>query len=288
MPSVERDLSPVFGIVPATIGAVIETPARLRRHVINAVKAPERVGVDRRQGTGRFDARLFVEAIAGNASVYRRRTEEEGREIAVSLLVDGSSSMNERPRDYATGARGPSRMEAAACLSLHIGDALKIAAVPFEILGFHVATPFHQKPRARVDAAKRFNEPWTDGTRQRVATLAQYAEGGTYLMLAMKTAVLRVAKQANATRRVLLVLTDGMDAFHAQNIVALRAWASSLGVEVFGVCIQVEPHGRDQFNEAFGEERLYVDDIKALSTEGFGALKTLLDKPSRIKRRLSA
>ena len=287
-PSVERDLTPSFNVKPERVAGLIETPSRLRRHVINAVKAPERVGVDRRQSTGRFDMRYAVEAIAGASSVYRRRTEEEGREIAVSLLVDGSSSMSWVQWDADHKTRLPTRQEAAACLALHIGDALKIAAVPFEILGFHVATELHEQHRARVDAAKRFNEPWNEGTRLRTASLSEYADGGTALMLSMKTAVLRLAKQASATRRVLLALTDGMDQFPSQNIVALRAWAASLGVEIVGVAIQVGANERTQFDHAFGEDAIHVTDIRTLSTDGFDALRVLLARPSKIARRLTA
>ena len=285
VPSIERDMLPNVD-APDRVASIIQTPARLRRHIINAVKAPERSAVNRRQGAGRFDTRMLPQALAGATSVYRRREDEEARNVAVSLLVDGSSSMDWEGWN-AQGQRNPSRMHAAACLALHVGDALKIAAVPFEIMGFHCATPLHNQNRARVDVSKAFNQPWNEAARNRTAALASYADGGTFLMLAMKTAVARLARRTNATRRILLTLTDGMDAFHYQNIVALRAWALSKGVEVFGVAIQVDEYERPPFDGAFGDDKVYVTDIRQLSTDGFAALQTLLTRPVKTRRQVA-
>ena len=109
---------------PKIAAARIASPAKLRRHLTMAVKSPERVAHERYQVSGRLDLRNLVGLSIGAPNVFRRRVEEEGREAAVSILMDVSGSMSGE------------RIAAAKAMALHMGDALKAAGVKFEIAGF--------------------------------------------------------------------------------------------------------------------------------------------------------
>ena len=103
---------------------MIASPAKLRRHLTLAVKSPERVGVERRQVSGRLDMRNLSGIMSGSETVFRRRVEDAGQEAAVAFLLDVSGSMKGQ------------RLAAAKAMALHMGDALKAAGVKFEIAAF--------------------------------------------------------------------------------------------------------------------------------------------------------
>jgi Mg-chelatase subunit ChlD len=244
----DEDMATMRGADPKTAGAAIGAPAKLRRHLTLAVKSPERVAVERRQTSGRVDLRNHIGIAVGAPDIFRRRIEEEGREAAVTLLLDASSSM--------AGAR----IAAAKAMALHMGDALKAAGVKFEISAFD---------DRRLLTPKPFKSGWAKPTQRKVAGLQ--ATGGTCMLPAMRTCVDRLARQGNVTRRILLVLTDGQDSYPETSNGALCRWARQRGVEVIGLALFMPGLER-----TFAGRIVHVWDIASLSTKGLGALVTVL------------
>ena len=231
-------------------GAMIESPAKLRRHLTMAVKSPERVGTERRQVLGRLDMRNLVGLASGAPNVFRRRVEEEGREAAVTILLDVSSSMEGM------------RLAAAKAMALHMGDALKAAGVRFEIACFDDGRLITPKPFARG---------WAADT-QRVVASIRYLNG-TAMLPAMKQCAERLLRQGNVTRRILLTLTDGQDSYSAGANQALCAFYRDRGVEIVGIGLMVGGLEKT-FNGAF----VPVESYRDLSAKGLAALVRALDK----------
>jgi uncharacterized protein with von Willebrand factor type A (vWA) domain len=244
-----REYEPAGGGNPARVSAVIQSPAKLRRHLTLAVKSPERVSKDRFQTSGRLDMRNLVGLSIGSLSVFTRRIEDEGREAAVSLLIDVSGSMAGQP------------LQCAKALALHMGDALKAAGVKFEIAAFDDRFLVTPKPMAKA---------WNKETTRAVAGLKCLA--GTAMLPAIRQAAERLIKTPNVTRRILMVLTDGQDSYNATANAAHNAHLRRRGVEVIGLALYA-PRLERTFNGAV----VNVSDVRQLSAQGLASLVKTLD-----------
>jgi hypothetical protein len=234
---------------PRLASRSIESPAKLRRHLTMAVKSPERVSHERFQVSGRLDMRNLVGLTTGAPNVFRRRVEEEGREAAVSILIDVSGSM------------AGQRIAAAKAMCIHMGDALKAAGVRFEIAGFDDVC---------IVRPKAFSEGWAEPTRRRVAGLKTMS--GTGMLPAMKACAERLVKQGNVTRRILLVLTDGEDSFAAEANAALCAFYAGRGVEIVGIGLMAH-----RVLAPFRGKACTVWNASDLSRDGLKMLVKILD-----------
>jgi cobalamin biosynthesis protein CobT len=215
------------------VAAKIPSPAKLRRDVTKAVRSPERTSVARHETKGRYDNRASARALAGAVNVFRRREEEEGREAAVSFLIDLSSSMSGKP------------IETAVALALHLGDALRAASVPFEVMGFTM--PGHlSTPKAGLTVAKAFGDPWQDA-RPYVGALVNAPSGGTSMMPAIVGASKRLRAKTGVTRRILLCLVE---------------------VVMIGCLEDVS---------AYGPRHVNVMNLRDVTTDGLGALVDVLE-----------
>ena len=234
---------------PKRASAIIASPAKLRRHLTLAVKSPERVGVERRQVSGRLDLRNLSGIMSGSETVFRRRIEDAGQEAAVAFLLDVSSSMKGQ------------RLAAAKAMALHMGDALKAAGVKFEIAAFDDNAIWTPKPFAKA---------WANDTRRAVAGMQ--TAGGTSMLPAMKTCAERLLKVGNVSRRILLVLTDGQDIHPEQANATLCAWYKARGVEIVGIGLLTH-----KLDRTFNGRAVHVYDCERLSTVGLSELVKALD-----------
>jgi hypothetical protein len=247
----------------ARVAGLLATPARLRRDVTQAVRSPDLLDVEHFHSSGRFDRRAEGRAMAGQMNVYRRRQEATGQLAAVSLLVDLSDSMD----GY--------RAEAAACLAVHLGDALVAAAVPFEVLGF-TAKANDTVATDGIVVAKGFADSWHEG-RDNAAGLSLCVKGGTAMLPGVKAATVRLKARPGVSRRILLVLTDGDDGYSVESNKAAIKAARADGVEVIGL---------GMFHDAskvFGAHHVHVTDMAAVAASGLRALVDVLreDGPRR-------
>lgn len=240
--------TPTKGGDSVTKGSVISSPAKLKRHLTMAVKSPERVAHERRQVSGRLDVRDHVAIATGRTAVFRRRVEEEGREAAVTVLLDISSSMKGRP------------IAAARAMALHMGDALKAAGVRFEIAAFD---------DAQLVTAKPFAKGWNNETKRHVAGL--HAAGGTRMMPAMRDCAKRLLAQGGVTRRILLALTDGQDGFPSVTNQALCRHMRQRGVEIVGISLMA-----GDLSQTFDGKSIQVRNPDELSRSGLKLLISTL------------
>jgi uncharacterized protein with von Willebrand factor type A (vWA) domain len=239
------------------VANAIESPMRLRRHLTLAVKAPERVAFERHQISGRLDLRNVVGMATGAETVYRRRIEEDAKEAAVTLLLDMSSSMNTSGRSIA-----------ARAMALHMGDALRAAAVKFEVVAFTTSGG------PLVTVPKSFKAPWNDETKKAVAQLRGCS--GTAILPAVAFCAKRLLQQAHVTRRILLVLTDGDDGYSAEaNRLNCLNWRRR-GVETIGIGLMVD--NMENCSQTFASHAIYVARPADLSEAGIKELVRVLDK----------
>jgi nitric oxide reductase activation protein len=239
------------GADPKRIGSLIASPVKLKRHLTLAVKSPERVGVDRRQTSGRLDTQNIVGMGAGSTLVFKRRVEEEGREAAVVLLLDISGSMK------------GSRLNAAKAMALHMGDALKAAGVKFEISAFDdrvLLTP------------KAFNQPWNSDTRRQVSGLTTL--NGTAMLPAIKQSAERILKIPNVSRRIILALTDGADGYSEQANQTHCRYLRGKGVEVVGIVLETY----SDMKKPFDGRVVTVARARDLSEQGLKLLVQTLER----------
>jgi cobalamin biosynthesis protein CobT len=222
-----------------------------------------------------MDMRLTAQMRAGSQNVFSRRHDETGVQAAVSLLVDMSSSM-----------RGP-RAQAAAALALHLGDALKAAGVKFEIAGYYQMNPREDGAcRARLGFCKEMNAGWSQEARGKTAALASMPSGGTATMPAAKEMAKRLLNERNATRRILLVLTDGQDCYSPESMKACRDYYAKLGVEIVALAIMVESGGngfavRQVLRRSFGKNVTFVNNLSQIASAGLHELVTVLNASDR-------
>ena len=250
VPMLREETETKRGGNPKLASAAISSPAKLRRHLTMAVKSPERVANERRQVSGRLDMRNVVGIATGAPNIFRRRVEEEGREAAVSILLDISGSM------------AGQRLAAAKAMALHMGDALKAAGVKFEICAFTDAQLWTPKP---------FAKGWATETQRAVAGLR--TTGGTAMLPAMKACAERLLKVGNVSRRILLALTDGQDSFSAEANATLCRWSRQRGVEIIGIALQA-----GHLDVTFAGRAVSVWDCAALSQTGLSSLVKALDQ----------
>jgi nitric oxide reductase NorD protein len=174
--------------------------ARLRRQFEALRQRRERVG--RRLDGDDIDVDGIV---AEHADRVARRTPEgrvytrerpRRRDVAVALLVDASGSTD------AWVARDARVIDVAREAALCLGEALTALGDRHAILAFSG----HGPADVRVGVAKRFEEPWSDAVRARLAALEP--DRATRLGGAIRHATARLLRQP-ARARLLLVLSDG-------------------------------------------------------------------------------
>lgn len=184
--------------------------------------------VNRRVGTRLVNSKLSG-IPAGNLSVFSRRTETQDVSVAISVIVDSSSSMNDN------GAKP--MLDANAC-AFAFAMGLDKAGVSSEFIYFgrrtqgshlmYTAKSFSEKP-----VASRFTVAAAGGTPT-----------GDAMQFAINTLSLR---QEN--KKILIVITDG-DANSESRVVFASKLANSLNIRVVPIGIQtscVAGFEKDQF-----------------------------------------
>jgi len=188
----------------------------LKAQVRTIVRAPGRTDVRRWQDAGRLDVRAIPAMRAGRRSVFKKKRKTLSVNSAVSLVVDLSPSMGDR-------------IKSATGLAVHLGDALKAAGVPFEIVGFRGGDCAY--------AIKTFSENWDKKALSHCGNMLMNLGGGTNITSAITSAAGRLRKVANVNRRIMLVLTDGRCGSGSFAVRAAGAYAKTVGVEVAGIGI---------------------------------------------------
>ena len=182
----------------------------------------------------------------------------DGRNIAVSLLLDLSASLNDVP----AGSAQSKLMLSQEAISL-LGWAIAALGDKYAISGFHSNT----RHDVRFWHIKGYSETWGDPVKARLA--AMEAGYSTRMGAAMRHAAHYLAHQ-QAERRILLLLTDGepadIDSSDARMLIedtrmAVRELAAE-GIAVW--CVSLDPHAGDYVHDIFGKYHTIIDHVARL------------------------
>ena len=182
----------------------------------------------------------------------------DGRDIAVSLLLDLSQSVDEIPEGCSQTVLELS-VEAVTLLGWSIdklGD-------QFAVAGFSSNT----RHEVRYQHIKGFSEKWDDAVKGRLAaTRAGYS---TRMGAALRHAAHTLAAR-NADKKLLLVLTDGqpsdIDVDDEQHLIsdAHKAVQELDQVGIYTHCISLDPKADAYVSDIFGKRYTVIDNVERL------------------------
>jgi len=183
----------------------------------------------------------------------------DGRNIAVTLLLDLSASLNEK----VPGSGGQTILELSQeAVSLlawavdHLGD-------PFAISGFHSNT----RHDVRFLHIKGFNEKWDDKVKGRLS--AMEAGYSTRMGAAMRHAG-HYLKAQQADKKLMLILTDGepsdIDSKDERLLIEdTRQAVNELDQDgIFTYCITLDARADEYVGDIFGRQYSVIDHIERL------------------------
>jgi cobalamin biosynthesis protein CobT len=228
--------------------------------------------------SGRLSGRGINRMLNGSVNVFERRHEQDGENVAVSLLIDKSGSM--------AGAE----MRAAADTALLLAETAQNAGAQVEVIAFD-STYSGEKGKLEEALAKdtgtsvavgRHEEQWLLGDASQVyviksfanhighlrrmyVTMRSMASGGTHDASALKWAGERLLRQP-AERKILFVIADGA----GDSAAVFRHVVTELekkDVIVIGVGIGCGRWFNDRFTHA-----AVISDVNELCSKTFGLL----------------
>ena len=182
----------------------------------------------------------------------------DGRDIAVTLLLDLSASLNEIPEGCSQTILELSQ-EAVALLSLAIeglGD-------PFAIAGFSSNT----RHEVRYQHIKGFTEHWDDTVKSRLA--AMEAGYSTRMGAAIRHAGHYLEHQ-KTDKKLLLVLTDGEPSDIDQEDERILIEDTAKAVKeldqngIYTYCINLDANADEYVKDIFGNQYSVIDNIQSL------------------------
>ena len=170
---------------------------RLENGLRNALISTARTGTVTRRTRGRLNGHDIARVKTRELDVFKRRWDTPAHSTAVALVFDHSSSMDHAPLTSSAGDRGPSRRAMALTLELVAGRTLRKAQVPFSIIRY----------TSNVYVTKTIHDRYSAAQLSRNVR-GQEVTGMTNTSLAIVEAAATL-EAANATRKMLLVITDG-------------------------------------------------------------------------------
>jgi nitric oxide reductase NorD protein len=182
----------------------------------------------------------------------------DGRSIAVMLLLDLSESLNEKVSE--TGQTILELSQEAVSL---LGWAVDKLGDPFAIAGFHSNT----RHDVRYMHIKGYSEKWNDEVKGRLA--AMEASYSTRMGAAMRHAAHYLEKQA-ADKKLMLILTDGqpsdIDTKDGELLIAdARQAVKELDRQgIYSYCINLDPRADDYVADIFGKQYTIIDKVEQL------------------------
>jgi cobalamin biosynthesis protein CobT len=230
---------------------LMPTSSVLHGQIARLMVSEERNMRTHHETVGRLDRRALARMRTGAPDVFSRRDYQPGTDTAMMILVDTSGSMSER-------------MKTAQAAVWAIIKAADSAGGKLAVAGFTGGG-------AAVDLTivKDWNESPLDCAH---AVSSLKATLGTPLSAAIVTAAQDLAN-IQATRRILMVITDGMCSLGTEGVTMACKLASDYGVETVGIgiaCSAVIAAFPPRYS-------VNVDDINQLAATGLGALVGMLE-----------
>jgi len=182
----------------------------------------------------------------------------DGRDIAVSLLLDLSESLNEK-----AGGSEQSILELSQEAVSLLAWSVQQMGDPLAIGGFHSNT----RHEVRYYHIKGFSEQWDDQVKSRLA--AMKAGYSTRMGPAMRHAA-HYLKAKSADKKLMLILTDGrphdVDVKDEKHLIAdARKAVHELDMDgIFTYCINLDPKADEYVADVFGGQYTVIDNIERL------------------------
>lgn len=182
----------------------------------------------------------------------------DGRDIAVMLLLDLSESLNQTVADSGQTILQLSR-EAVSLL----GWAIEQLGDSFAIAGFHSNT----RHEVRYLHIKGYGESWDDAVKGRLA--AMQAGYSTRMGAAMRHAA-HTLERRQADKKLMLILTDGepadVDVHDARLLIedAHRAVQELDRQGIYTYCINLDPKADEYVADIFGNQYAVIDNVQRL------------------------
>ena len=182
----------------------------------------------------------------------------DGRNIAVTLLLDLSASLDEIPTGCSQTILELSQ-EAVALLSMAIDE----LGDPFAIAGFSSNTRHH----VRYQHIKGFNEKWDDEVKSRLAAIQ--AGYSTRMGAAIRHAGHYLGHQ-KTDKKLLLILTDGEPSDIDTDDHRLLIEDTAKAVKeldqagIYTYCINLDPDADDYVQDIFGNQYTVIDNVESL------------------------
>jgi Mg-chelatase subunit ChlD len=219
--------------------------------------------------SGRLDRRAIVRMRTGALDVFSKRDDTPGIDTALLILVDGSGSMcADIDQVY---AKGIARMDMAQVAAWHIARAAEGANAKVGVVHFH--TPSDHARATLSGADIHVAKDW-DRSVQDAAWPILSMQGTAYTPLSQAiVGAAEYLRSVNATRHILLVVTDGVCDMGPDTVRAACNIAASMRVEVVGLgmaCAEVI----DAFPEGYSEN---IEDLTHLATKGMAVLTRMLE-----------
>ncbi len=182
----------------------------------------------------------------------------DGRNIAVMILLDLSESLNEK----AAGCDQTILELSQEAVSL-LGWAVEKLGDPFAIAGFHSNT----RHDVRYLHIKGYSEPWGDEVKGRLAGME--ASYSTRMGAAMRHAGHYLEKQ-QADKKLMLILTDGepadIDSRDGRILIEdARQAVKELDQQgIYAYCINLDPKADEYVADIFGKQYTIIDRVESL------------------------
>ena len=230
------------------------TPANgvLHGQISRLLVSEERTTRTHHETSGRLDRRALVRMKTGAQDVFTRRDFAPGVDTAVLLLIDLSGSMD-------------ACLELARITAWALANAAESAGGKLAIAGFRGES---------ADVTLHYVKDWQDSVRQNAHLMRSLiAQDYTPLSAAIVAGALDLEAQT-ATRRILIVLTDGQCDLGPDAVQSACRLAASQGVETVGIGLNCENVVKS-FPPRYS---VNVEDLQQLSTTGLGTLARMLEE----------
>jgi hypothetical protein len=252
---------------PLDIDKLLEKHAGLAKRLkkmLDLLKPQDKVRIRYQEEGSELDLDVAIRSLIDYKSGAQPDTRinmshrNDGRNIAVMLLLDLSESLNEK----AAGSQ-QTILELSQEAVTILGWAVEKLGDPFAIAGFHSNT----RHDVRYLHIKGYAEHWDDGVKSRLA--AMEASYSTRMGAAMRHAA-HYLEQQQADKKLMLILTDGepadIDSKDGRILIEdARQAVKELDQQgIYSYCINLDPKADEYVSDIFGKQYTIVDNVAQL------------------------
>ncbi len=238
--------------------------AKRLKKILDLLKPQDKVRIRYQEEGSELDLDVAIRSLIDYKSGAQPDTRinmshrNDGRNIAVMLLLDLSESLNEK----AAGSQ-QTILELSQEAVTILGWAVEKLGDPFAIAGFHSNT----RHDVRYLHIKGYTEQWDDNVKSRLA--AMEASYSTRMGAAMRHAAHYLEKQ-QADKKLMLILTDGepadIDSKDGRILIEdARQAVKELDQQgIYSYCINLDPKADEYVSDIFGKQYTIVDNVAQL------------------------